>query len=89
MNTVRHLIADEDTRKDDRPSTYEFFSLRSQAARMESNGKRDSIQISEQTANLLIAAGKSYWIQQREDKIIAKGTCKGDYAVERTIFEFL
>lgn len=40
---------------------------------MESNGKRDSIQVSEETAKHLVEAGKSYWIEQREDKINAKG----------------
>jgi len=43
------------------------------AARMESNGRKSCIHVSEETANELIAAGKSSWIQLREDKIIAKG----------------
>jgi hypothetical protein len=40
---------------------------------MESNGAPNSIHISQETAELLIAAGKSSWIQPREDKIFAKG----------------
>ena len=40
---------------------------------MESNGIRDKIQISQETADLLIAAGKPEWCTQREDKIVAKG----------------
>ncbi|CAB9518934.1 Receptor-type guanylate cyclase gcy [Seminavis robusta] len=43
------------------------------AARMESNGKREKIHISEQTAEQLIKSGKEDWFEAREDKIIAKG----------------
>jgi len=43
------------------------------AARMESNGKRDCIHVSEATANLLKDAGKARWLTPREDKIVAKG----------------
>jgi len=43
------------------------------AARMESNGARGRIHISQETANLLIEAGKSSWVTEREDKIVAKG----------------
>ena len=43
------------------------------AARMESNGTRERIHISEQTANYLADAGKSDWFIPREDKIVAKG----------------
>lgn len=43
------------------------------AARMESNGMRDRIHVSQETADLLIEAGKSQWITKREDKIVAKG----------------
>jgi 3'5'-cyclic nucleotide phosphodiesterase/Adenylate and Guanylate cyclase catalytic domain len=43
------------------------------ASRMESTGFADRIQVSETTANLLIAAGKSNWITPREDKVNAKG----------------
>jgi hypothetical protein len=43
------------------------------ASRMESNGAKGRIQVSEATANLLIAAGKKHWLQEREDAIFAKG----------------
>merc|ERR1711935_1033179 len=43
------------------------------AARMESNGARGRIHISQETANLLNEAGKSSWVTEREDKIVAKG----------------
>lgn len=43
------------------------------AARMESNGEKGRIQVSEQTADLLMEAGKGSWIRPREDKIEAKG----------------
>ena len=40
---------------------------------MESNGVRGKIHVSQQTADELIAHGKSSWLTPREDKIIAKG----------------
>jgi hypothetical protein len=40
---------------------------------MESNGKRSRIHLSQETADLLIGAGKLSWVTVREDKIIAKG----------------
>ena len=43
------------------------------AARMESNGLPDKIQLSQETADLLLAAGKASWIVAREDKVNAKG----------------
>jgi len=43
------------------------------ASRMESNGSPSAIHISDETANLLIKAGKAAWIKLREDKIVAKG----------------
>lgn len=43
------------------------------AARMESHGKRGRIQVSEQTADLLMEAGKGSWIKRRSDMIEAKG----------------
>jgi hypothetical protein len=46
------------------------------ASRMESNGAKGRIQVSEATANLLIAAGKKHWLQEREDAIFAKGKGK-------------
>ena len=49
------------------------FTLSHLAARMESNGKKSCIHLSQETADLLIAAGKSVWVKARDDKIIAKG----------------
>ena len=43
------------------------------AARMESTGIKKKIQVSQETAELIIAAGKSHWIRQREDIVVAKG----------------
>lgn len=43
------------------------------AARIESNGERDRIHVSNETAKLLIAAGKSKWLTKRDDAIYAKG----------------
>jgi hypothetical protein len=43
------------------------------ASRMQSTGQSNRIQLSEQTANLLIEAGKSAWIQPRSDLINVKG----------------
>lgn len=45
------------------------------AARMESNGRPNQIQLSQETADLLLQAGKGSWIEPREDVITAKGTC--------------
>jgi hypothetical protein len=43
------------------------------ASRMESNGMKGRIHISETTANKLVAQGKGQWIKEREDTIVAKG----------------
>ena len=50
-----------------------FGDTMNTASRMESNGIRDKIQVSQETADLLIEAGKAEWIVPREDKIMAKG----------------
>jgi Adenylate and Guanylate cyclase catalytic domain len=50
-----------------------FGDTMNTAARMEHNGVKSKIQISEETANILIACGKKSWVTLREDKIIAKG----------------
>ena len=44
------------------------------AARMESNGMRDCIHVSQSTADELVALGKGHWVHAREEKITAKGT---------------
>lgn len=43
------------------------------ASRMESTGQNGKIQVSEETAHLLMAAGKSHWIEPREELVVAKG----------------
>jgi len=40
---------------------------------MESTGLRGKIQISQETADLLISAGKHEWLTLREEKVVAKG----------------
>jgi hypothetical protein len=43
------------------------------ASRMESTGVRNRIQLSQETADLLLAANKGDWITRRETKVEAKG----------------
>ena len=43
------------------------------ASRMESTGERNRIQVSQSTADLLIQAGKAYWVKPRADLMKAKG----------------
>ena len=50
-----------------------FLQTVNTAARMESNGQKGRIQVSQQTADCLLEAGKGSWIKPREDKIEAKG----------------
>jgi class 3 adenylate cyclase len=46
------------------------------AARMESNGIRNLIQVSQTTADLLIVAGKEHWVKPRDELVEAKGKGK-------------
>jgi class 3 adenylate cyclase len=43
------------------------------ASRMESNGSKGRLHISQTTADELTKAGKAHWLTPREDKIVAKG----------------
>jgi len=55
------------------------------SARMESNGQPNKIHVSQSTADLLIAAGKGFWITKRGDLVEAKGKGKMQtYWVEPT-----
>lgn len=49
------------------------------AARMESNGVTGRVQVSQATADLIIAAGKSHWLKPRRTLVKAKG--KGEMQV--------
>eukprot|EP00523_Entomoneis_sp_CCMP467_P001058 CAMPEP_0168743416 /NCGR_PEP_ID=MMETSP0724-20121128/13565_1 /TAXON_ID=265536 /ORGANISM="Amphiprora sp., Strain CCMP467" /LENGTH=1154 /DNA_ID=CAMNT_0008791045 /DNA_START=91 /DNA_END=3556 /DNA_ORIENTATION=+ len=42
-------------------------------ARMESTGVPNKIHLSQETADLLVAAGKSQWLRTRREKVVAKG----------------
>ncbi|CAJ1960714.1 unnamed protein product [Cylindrotheca closterium] len=46
------------------------------AARIESTGMRNRIQMSEETADLLAAAGKVHWLRRRDEVVTAKGKGK-------------
>lgn len=43
------------------------------AARMESNGKKECIHASQETADILFASGKGHWVHPRGERIYAKG----------------
>jgi hypothetical protein len=43
------------------------------AARMESTGTKGRIQVSEETADLLVGAGKQHWLLRRAEPVHAKG----------------
>ena len=43
------------------------------ASRMESNGVKGRIHVSQATADELVASGKGAWLEARQDKIYAKG----------------
>jgi Adenylate and Guanylate cyclase catalytic domain len=60
---------------------YYFLLL---ASRMESNGIRDKVQLSQSTADILMTAGKGHWIKPREELIEAKG--KGSMQVRQSCF---
>jgi uncharacterized protein (UPF0147 family) len=50
-----------------------FGDTMNTASRLESTGVTGRVQLSQETADLLIAAGKEKWLTLREDKVTAKG----------------
>jgi hypothetical protein len=61
-----------------------FGDTMNKASRMESNGLKNMVQVSQSTADQLLAAGKQHWLTPREDKIEAKG--KGTLQVRQNWF---
>ena len=50
-----------------------FGDTMNTASRIESSGQGGRIHMSQDTANLIISAGKGHWVEKRLDKIVAKG----------------
>ena len=50
-----------------------FGDTMNTAARMEQSGLKGRIHISQETVDLLIAAGKTQWMMPRDDVVVAKG----------------
>jgi hypothetical protein len=50
-----------------------FGDTMNTAARMESTGQKGRIQLSEETAELLVGAGKQHWLLRRSETVYAKG----------------
>jgi class 3 adenylate cyclase len=50
-----------------------FGNTMNTAARMESTGERGKMQVSEDTANLLLKFGKQHWLKTREERVYVKG----------------
>lgn len=60
-----------------------FGETMNTARRMESTGDAGKIHVSEETARLLKAGGKGYWLTKRQGTIAVKG--KGEMQVGRTV----
>jgi len=50
-----------------------FGDTMNTTARIESSGEPSQVHVSQETADLLTAAGKGQWLTKREDKVMAKG----------------
>ena len=50
-----------------------FGDTVNKASRIETSGKSGRIHLSKETADLLIARGKSHWVEKREDAVTLKG----------------
>ena len=55
-----------------------FGDTMNTTARIESTGAKNKIHLSQETAELLVKAGKGHWVRAREEKVFAKG--KGELA---------
>jgi len=50
-----------------------FGDTMNTTARIETTGAKNKIHVSQETADLIMAAGKSHWVRPREEKVFAKG----------------
>ncbi|KAL3929508.1 MAG: hypothetical protein SGARI_004729, partial [Bacillariaceae sp.] len=67
---ISHFLFDDSTLKE----RFQLFGdTMNVTSRIENSSAKNKIHLSEQTADLLIAAGKGDWVEQRESKIVAKG----------------
>lgn len=57
----------------ERPRFQLFGDTMNYASRIETTGMKNRIHLSEETAKILMAAGKQHWVKAREEKVFAKG----------------